>query len=192
MGLFKKLNVQTRIALIFSLVILLVIGGGIATFMILSNLAWALPGLKTAGKIGPELSGALASTRLTFTYIIFLEVLLLLPLGIGLIRTIGPRLKKDVQESSLHNTQNPAPCQVDEPIATLVIEEIGVLTNQVTEAARKANEVMAHSQTAIRKGIAMSEATLEALEENKKLTIKVTQLIEKIGVASAVQPECLH
>ena len=94
MGLFKKLHVQTRIALIFSLVILLVIGGGIATFMILSNLAWALPGLKTAGKIGPELSGALASTRLTFTYIIFLEVLLLLPLGIGLIRTIGPRLKR--------------------------------------------------------------------------------------------------
>jgi hypothetical protein len=63
----KELNVQVRVALIFALVILLVIGGGIVTFINLSSLAGALPGLNTAKKFGPELYGALARTRLTLT-----------------------------------------------------------------------------------------------------------------------------
>jgi hypothetical protein len=192
MNLFKELNVQTKMALIFTLVILLVIGGGIATFINLSSLAGALPGFNTAEKFGPDLYGALARTRLRLTYILFIEVLLLLPLGIGLLRTVGPLLKEDREKSPIHNTSHPLPPRFDEPTATPILEEIGALTNQMAEAARKANEVMVHSQAAIKKGIAMSEATLEALKENKKLTFKVTQLIESLTVSFQEQPESFH
>ena len=192
MNLFKELDVQVRIALIFSLVILLVIGGGIVNFINLSSLVWSSAGWNTLEKLGPELYGALADTRLTLALILFVEVLLLLPLGIGLMRTVSPRLKKDGEETLFHNTPNPLPPRVAEPVATPILEEIGALANQMAEAARNANEVMAHSQAAIKKGIAMSEATLEALKENKKLTSKVTQLIESITVAFQKQPESFH
>jgi hypothetical protein len=192
MNLLKKLNAQTKIALIFTLVLLLVIGGGIIAFIILSNFARDLPGFTLAEKLGPDLYGALARTRLTLTYLLFIEVLLLLPLGIGLIRTVGPLLKKDGEETPFHNTSNLLPPRFDEPSATPVLEEIGALTNQMAEAARKANEVMVHSQAAIKKGIVLSEATLEALKENKKLTLKVTQLIESLTGAFQTQPQSFH
>jgi hypothetical protein len=192
MNLFDKLNVQTKIALFFSLVILLVIGGGIVTFTILSSLAWALPEFNTPEKFGPDLYGALARTRLTFALILFIEVLLLLPLGIGMMRTVSPRLKKDGEKIPLQNTANPLSLRVDEPAATSILEEIGALTTQMSETARNANEVMAHSLAVVRKGMAMSETTLEALKEHKKLTFKVTQLIEKITVGFQNQPESFH
>jgi hypothetical protein len=192
MTFIKELNVQAKIALIFALVALLVLVGGVVHFLNLSSLAWALPVFSPAEKFGPGLYGALARIRLTFAAILFMEVLLLLPLGLWLMWTLAPLLKKAEEELPAGNTSKPLLPRADEPVIAPALKEIGTLANQMAETSRNANQVMEHSLAAIRKGIAISEVTLEALKENKKFTVKVTRLIENITPSFQKQPDSFH
>jgi hypothetical protein len=188
----KEPKVRAKIATIFALVILLVLGGGIVHFLNLSSLAWALLGLYPAEKFSPGLYGALVQTRLTFAGILFIEVLLLLPLGLWLMRTLNPLLRKAGRGLPAENTSKPHPFGANKPVLAPALEEIGTLANQMAETSRNANQVMEHSLEVIRKGIAISEATLEALRENKKFASKVTQLIENITPSFQKQPDNFH
>jgi hypothetical protein len=192
MSHFKELNVQAKIAVTFALVILLVMVGGMVHFLSLSRLAGALPEFNTAEKFGPGLYGALARTQLTFAAILFMEVLLLLPLGLWLIWTVRPLLKKAGEGLKVENTLNPLPSRADEPVLAPAGEGSGTLANQMAETVRNANQVMEHSLEAIKNGIVLSEATLEALKENRKFAFKVTQLIENITPLFQKQPDGYH